>query len=74
MAVFRGPWELYDLAHDRTETHDLAAAQPDKVKELAAAWQTWADRVGVAPWEELPGANYRPSAKYRRKSEPLPKE
>ncbi len=74
VAVFRGPWELYDLAHDRTETHDLAAAQPDKVKELAAAWQTWADRVGVAPWEELPGANYKPSAKYRRKSEPLPKE
>ena len=32
------PWELYDLATDRAETHDLAAEQPDRVKELAALW------------------------------------
>ena len=29
-----GPWELYDLATDRTETHDLAAELPEKVREL----------------------------------------
>jgi arylsulfatase len=33
-----GAWELYDLAKDRTETHDLAALQPDRVKALAAIW------------------------------------
>ena len=33
-----GPWELYDLASDRAENHDLAAAHPGKVKELAALW------------------------------------
>jgi arylsulfatase A-like enzyme len=45
-----GPWELYDLKADRTELHDLAAARPDKVKELAANWQTWAVRAQVIPW------------------------
>jgi arylsulfatase len=32
------PWELYDLAKDRSECHDLAGKHPDKVKELAALW------------------------------------
>jgi arylsulfatase len=31
-------WELYDLAHDRTETRNLAQAQPEKVRELSALW------------------------------------
>ncbi len=34
-----GPWELYDLAHDRTELHDLASARPETVRELAAEWE-----------------------------------
>ena len=42
-------WELYDLAHDAGEEHDLAASQPAKVAELAALWQAWAERVGVQP-------------------------
>jgi arylsulfatase len=45
-----GPWELYNLATDRTELHDLAAEQPARVRELAAQWKTWADRAGVLPW------------------------
>jgi len=49
------PWELYNLAEDRTETRDLAAARPDLVAELAAEHQRWADRVGVRPWAELRG-------------------
>lgn len=43
------PWELYDLTADRTEAHDLAAQQPAKVKELAAAWDAWAQRADVLP-------------------------
>ena len=31
-------WQLYDLSTDRTETRDLAAAHPDRVAEMAAAW------------------------------------
>ncbi|NQT51932.1 arylsulfatase, partial [bacterium] len=41
----RAPWELYDLEADRTELHNLADAQPDKAKELAALWYAWAKRV-----------------------------
>jgi arylsulfatase A-like enzyme len=69
VAEFRGPWELYNLVDDRSETNNRAATEPERVKELTAAWQAWADQVGVVPWEELPGSNYKPSAGYSRKSE-----
>jgi arylsulfatase len=55
VAVVRGQWELYDLEADRTERNNLAAKEPAKVKELAALYQTWADKVGVVPWEKLSG-------------------
>jgi arylsulfatase len=47
------PWELYDIDADRAELVDLAGRQPDVVRELAAAWSTWAERVGVIPWERV---------------------
>jgi len=50
-----GAWELYDLKKDRTEQQDLAAAQPDKVKELAAQWEAWAVRANVKPYPEAGG-------------------
>jgi arylsulfatase A-like enzyme len=71
VAPFRGDWELYDLAKDRTESSNLAAEQPTKVQELAALWDKWAKEVGVVPWDELPGANYKPTKGYRKKSEPI---
>lgn len=70
VASFRGDWELYDLGRDRSELRNLAAQQPAKVEELTAAWQLWADKVGVVPWEQLPGASYQPGASYRKKGEP----
>jgi len=33
-------WELYNLRNDRSELNDLSAERPDKVKELAAAWNS----------------------------------
>ncbi len=45
-----GPWELYDLEADRTETCDLAARQPARVKKLADKWEAWARRASVIPW------------------------
>lgn len=52
----RGAWELYDLARDRTEQHDLAAAQPDKARELAVKWEAWEVRANVRPYpNERPG-------------------
>ncbi len=46
----KGPWELYDLDADRTETDNLAAVHPDRVKQMAATWQQWAERANVLPW------------------------
>lgn len=42
-------WELYDLEADRTETHDLASEDPDRVKAMSAAWLSWAARTGLDP-------------------------
>lgn len=36
-----GPWELYDMRTDRSESNDLAAAQPDRVRSMAALWKRW---------------------------------
>ena len=44
-------WELYDLASDRGEEHDLAVVYPEVVDELVAAWEAWAAGAGVIPWE-----------------------
>jgi arylsulfatase len=44
-----GPWELYDMATDRTELHNLAAQQPRRAREMAAKWQAWAERCQVLP-------------------------
>jgi arylsulfatase len=42
-------WELYDLETDRTENHNLTPQYPELVKELAAAWQAWAEASNVIP-------------------------
>ena len=38
-----GPWELYDLSRDRSETTNLAATMPEKVRELSEKWQRRTD-------------------------------
>lgn len=45
-----GGWELYDMAVDRTEMHNLASSHPDRVKKMSKQWESWSDRVGVLPW------------------------
>jgi arylsulfatase A-like enzyme len=58
----QGAWELYNLKTDRTELHDLAAAQPDKAKELLAKWEAWAKRTHVFPAPGSRRRNQNPSA------------
>ncbi len=72
VASFRGPWELFDLKSDRSETHNLAATHPAEVEKLKNEWTRWAGRVGVVDWEKLPGSRYKPTKGYRKKSEPVP--
>jgi arylsulfatase len=47
VAEAKGAWELYDLSTDRGEQRNLASAQPERVRELLAAYAAWAQRVGV---------------------------
>ena len=56
-------WELYDLHSDPTETTDLAAEHPAKVRELAEAWEQAARDNQVYPLDEGSGVKFlqRPS-------------
>ena len=45
----RGAWELYNIAKDRSEQHDLAEQQPELAKKLADMWQAYAERANVLP-------------------------
>ena len=56
---FPDAWELYDMEADRTELHDLAEAEPDRAKAMAALYEGWAKRIGVQPWPmpETPAAD-----------------
>lgn len=47
------PWELYDLEADRTELNDLAAAHPERVRDMLAQYEAWAARCGVIPRERI---------------------
>jgi hypothetical protein len=39
---------------DRTELNDLAAQEPERVRQMVARWDTWADRARVKPWPHTP--------------------
>ncbi len=43
-------WELYNMATDRLETHDLSREMPARVAELSRLYDDWAARTGVKPW------------------------
>ena len=53
VARHKSAWELYDMQADRTELSNVAAAHPERVKELSAKYDAWAARVGAVPWDEL---------------------
>ncbi len=42
-------WELYNLADDPAENHNLAESNPTKLKEMIDLWYVEADRFGVLP-------------------------
>jgi arylsulfatase len=55
VARHKQPWELYDMQADRTELNDLAEKSPDRVREMSAKWNAWADRAGVLPYPPKSG-------------------
>lgn len=42
-------WELYDLGRDRSETNNLAAQNPDRVREMTGQWDKLAREYQVFP-------------------------
>ena len=56
-------WELYHVAEDFSECHDLAATMPDKLAEMVALWWREAETNGVLPLDdrliELFGARFQ---------------
>jgi hypothetical protein len=48
--------QLYDLARDPRERHDLAAAEPERVAELERRLAAWEARhpAGGLRWSEAP--------------------
>ena len=47
-----GTWHLYNLEEDPGETRDLSKEQPEKLKTLEAAWDRYAEEVGVVLTEK----------------------
>ncbi|WDE95345.1 arylsulfatase [Lentisphaera profundi] len=48
------PWELYNLANDRSEVHNLAKANPEKLESMIKSWTKQAERTLVTPWPKNP--------------------
>ena len=46
-------WELYNLDEDFTQANDLASAHPDRVRDMVALYEAWAERCGVIPREKI---------------------
>jgi arylsulfatase len=57
-------WELYHVAEDFSEVHDLALTEPAKLKELKELWWAEAEKFQVLPLNNQPGMFGDP--RYRR--------
>ena len=57
VGFFNEPWELYNVETDRSEARNLAERHPDVVQRLSNAYDQWAARVGVLPWDEAMNYN-----------------
>ena len=56
------PWELYNIAEDRTELNNLAAKHPERVAAMSKQWHGMAENVLLAPpGERKPVATQRGS-------------
>ncbi len=60
------PWELYDIAKDRTEQNNLAAKHPERVKTMATTWHEMAKDVLHAPAKAVAPVQQNAGAKANR--------
>ncbi|WNG93854.1 arylsulfatase [Mycobacterium sp. ITM-2016-00318] len=68
----RDRWELYHIEKDRSQCHDLAADNPDKLEEMTKLWFTEAGKYNGLPLADLnileTMMRYRPYLTGERKS------
>jgi arylsulfatase len=43
-------WQLYNMADDRTELHDLAKEKPDVLNQMVKDYEVWYKKVGARPY------------------------
>jgi len=43
----KGDWALYNVKYDATETKDLSATKPEKLKEMIGVWTAWANDLHI---------------------------
>ena len=55
------PWQMFNLAQDRTELHNLSINEPERFKQMTALWDKW--------WADKSPGLFKPSGAeptYRR--------
>ena len=60
-------WELFNINKDRSELHDLSAAEPKRFQSMKTAWKQKANSVEALPWPESKKANTKPNKTKRNK-------
>ena len=64
------PWELYNIAQDRSEQHNLSQQEPERVKQMTAMYDAYAKRANVEPWEKvIPKEQPKAGKKGKKKAE-----
>ncbi len=63
------PWELYDMAADRTETNNLAEEKADRAARMKKRYDRWAKRVGARTTEQAKSMGVNTQDRYLTKKE-----
>lgn len=75
-------WELYHVAEDPSESNDLAATMPEKLRAMQDVWFREAGRYGALPLQSVRGfavgrpaaVRHRERVTYRPHTAPVPEE
>ncbi len=58
-------WELFNIRNDRSELHDLAQGEPERLQQMVSVWNREARRVKAIPWPRSVKQLHKPTAAQR---------